>query len=348
MYKNDLLLAVLASLCLSFFNPTAAQRSPNKPRHDSIAIELGGKNRVTIPVENVRKLEQLPSLNALIKRFNQDLAVEKESPVNPKYATNVLYKEMAGGGRTLKVITKIQERSELYVEKSSGVIKTRLNMDSVVIELENKRKIFFLIDSVAVMQRLEKEDINALIPSFSQEIDSYLEKRRKKSLVTYDGEYLAVYENEAGGSRKLIMKESHHHTLDMISIFGNTGVGLVRDRIVPEFGLSVAFVRHEKSFIGLNATMHYFFDRQPDGKYNMAINTFLTLEVAHHTGSFWQKVGVGYLVGSQGNYFGKNTVKFSLNLFSKPRQYNLHLIPELIITDNFKTAFPGIRLGVGF
>ncbi|MES2732881.1 MAG: hypothetical protein V4714_14095 [Bacteroidota bacterium] len=348
MSKNDLLLAVLASLCLSFIHPVTAQRSPNKPPRDTIAIDLGSKNRIIVPVTNVRNLEQLPSLNLLIRQLNQDLAAGEKSLINAKYATTVLYKQTAGGGRTLKVNTKAQERSELYVAKESGVIKTRLNMDSIIVELDNKRKMVFLVDSIAVMPQLEKEDIDALIPAFSKEIQSYLENSQKNGVVTYNKEYMALYEKEAGGGRKLVMNESLYHTTDMISLFGNTGVGLVRDKIVPEFGLSLAFVRHEKSFIGLNATMHYFFDRQPDGKYNMAINTFLTLELAHRTGNFWQKVGVGYLVGSQGNYFGKNTVKLSLNLYSKPRQFNLHLIPELIITDNFKTAFPGIRVGVGF
>jgi hypothetical protein len=83
----------------------------------------------------------------------------------------------------------------------------------------------------------------------------------------------------------------------------------------------------------------------------MFINTFVTLELAQsfsREGKLWQKIGIGYLVSEQGGYFGPNTFKLTLDLTGKPRHGTLHLIPELILTDNFKTVFPGIRLGVGF
>jgi hypothetical protein len=95
--------------------------------------------------------------------------------------------------------------------------------------------------------------------------------------------------------------------------------------------------------------MHYFFDRQADGNYNMAINTFITVEYGNRVGkgNWWHTIGAGYLVSSQGNYFGTNTYKFSVGI-GRMRKFGPHFSPTLFVTDNFRTAFPGLRFGVGF
>jgi hypothetical protein len=355
MLQKRLSWAVLALLCLFLPSRTLAQPvavPPLKSNNDQIIIALGGENRLVVPVQSVKQLDHLSGINALVKRLNADLAAATDTLFDNKYAKTVLYRETSGGGRTLKVNTKAEERTELYVEKGSGLIKTLQRMDSIAVTLQNEQPLFFILDSVQVMQRLGQTDFDGLIGQMSLDIETELERQRKKNLIAYRGPREAVYENEKDGKRKLVLR-AKQIKLDQISLFFNTGAGLVRDKLVPEIGLGVALLQNRRGtrYFGLTGSMHYFFDRLEDGKYKMSINTFVTLELAQtfsREGKVWQKVGIGYLVSEQGGYFGKNTFKLTLDLAGKPRHGALHLIPELIFTDNFKTIFPGVRVGVGF
>jgi hypothetical protein len=356
-FSNPLLRAVPALLCLLLSFRTAAQpgnASTLKDHHDEIVIHLGGENRLVVPVQSMKNLEGLAGINALVQRLNADLATVADSLLANKYAKTVLYRQTGGGGRTLKVNTKAEERTELYVEKETGLIKTLRRPDSVAVTMSNQQPLFFILDSVQVMGRLAQTDLDELIRRMGADVRAELERRRKGDIIPYNGPQVAVYENEQDGRRKLLLRRKQME-LDQIALFGNTGVGLVRDKLVPEIGLGVALQLNRGQrgtrYLGLNGSMHYFFERRDDGGYQMFINTFVTLELAQsfsREGKLWQKVGIGYLVGEQGGYFGPNTFKLTLDLTGKPRLGTLHLIPELILTDNFKTIFPGIRLGVGF
>ena len=356
-FSTTLRQAVPALLCLLLTLPAPAQSKatrPGKPKNDQIIICLGGESRLVVPVQYVGELGGVAGLNDLVKRLNADLATVADSLLDNKYAKTVLYRETAAGGRTLKVNTKAEERTELYVEKETGLIKTLRRPDSVAVTLRNEQPLFFILDSVQVMGRLIQTDLDGLIARMEPEIQAEAARQRKKELIPYRGPQAAVYENETDGNRKLTLR-SRRLELDQLAIYGNTGVGLVRDRLVPEIGLGVALQlkrgRPGTKYIGLNGSMHYFFERRDDGRHRMFINTFLTLELAHSfsaEGKLWQKVGIGYLVGEQGGYFGPNTFKLTVDLTGKPRFGALHLIPELILTDNFKSIFPGIRMGVGF
>ncbi len=347
--------AVLTLLCLFLPSHTCAQSMAVPPltsKNDQIIITLGGENRLVVPVQSVKQLNHLSGINDLMQRLNADLAAATDTLFNNKYTKTVLYRETSGGGRTLKVNTKAEERTELYVEKGSGLIKTLQRMDSIAVTLQNDQPLFFILDSVQVMQRLGQIDVDGLIRQMSGDIQTEVERQRKKNLISYRGPREAVYENEIDGKRKLVLR-AKQIKLDQLALFFNTGAGLVRDKLVPEIGLGVALLQNRRGtqYFGLTGSMHYFFDRLEDGKYKMSINTFVTLELAQtfsREGKIWQKVGVSYLVSEQGGYFGKNTFKLTLDLAAKPRHGALHLIPELIFTDNFKTIFPGIRMGVGF
>jgi|GEM_PF-2335837 len=358
-FSTTLRRAVPALLCLLLTLPAPAPAQskaarPGKPKNDQVIIHLGGESRLVVPVQFVGDLGDVAGLNDLVKRLNADLATVADTLLTSKYAKTVLYRETAGGGRTLKVNSKAEERTELYVEKETGLIKTLRRPDSVAVTLRNEQPLFFILDSVQVMARLAQTDLDELVRRMEPAIRAELERRRLKSLIPYKGPQEAEYENEKDGERSLRLRPKHIE-LDQIALYLNSGAGLVRDRLVPEIGLGLALQlnrgRRGSRYVGLNGTMHYFFERRDDGRHQMFINTFLTLELAHsfsREGKLWQKVGIGYLVSEQGGYFGPNTFKFTLDLTGKPRHGTLHLIPELIFTDNFKTIFPGIRVGVGF
>ena len=83
----------------------------------------------------------------------------------------------------------------------------------------------------------------------------------------------------------------------------------------------------------------------------MNINTFLNagfrwnLDKDEETPD-WLGFEIGYLVGQEGNLFGDNTWKVGLN-WSLIKGRSISVSPHLYMTDNFKTVYPGIRVGIG-
>ncbi len=350
MRFKKLLPAILALLCLFACNSVLARKTRDKPLRDTLMLHLGGSNRVVVPVENIRNLGNVPGINAVVSKLNRDLSPDVLSEIDSRYATTVFYLEPAGGGRTIKVSNTATERLELSLNKETGKIIRRHNPDSVIVELEDKRTMLFILDSLGVLRTLEGRDLDALVPEAGREIASFLATRAKKDLFPYKGFYSATFNPEAEVAKRLGMStHGAHHEQDYLRVNINMGAGLIRDKLVPEIGAEAAFVFGTRRFLGFNATMHYFFDRRENGSYGMAINTFLNVEYARsfNRGKLWQKFGAGYLVSRQGNYFGENTLKASLSLGTKKFE-GLHLIPELFFTDNFRTIFPGLRVGIGF
>jgi hypothetical protein len=270
------------------------------------------------------------------------------SEIDPRYATTVFFLESAGGERILKVNNTATERLELSLNKETGKIIRRHNPDSVIVELDNKRTMLFILDSLGVLRTLEARDLDALVPEADREITAFLARRARKDLFPYKGFYSVSFNSQAE-VRLGMSTHGAHHEQDYLRVNISMGAGLIRDKLVPEIGAEAAFVFGSRRFFGINTTMHYFFDRRENGSYGMAINTFVNVEYAQsfNRSRLWQKFGVGYLVNRQGNYFGENTFKASLSLGTKKFE-GLHLIPELYFTDNFRTIFPGLRVGIGF
>ena len=82
---------------------------------------------------------------------------------------------------------------------------------------------------------------------------------------------------------------------------------------------------------------------------NLNINTFLNIGHRWNLDKKSEKpnmlgVELGYLIVKQGDLFGKNTFKLGVNW--SPAKH-ISVSPQLYISDNFKTAYPGIRIGFG-
>lgn len=349
MYKQRVLAGGIAMFLLTLSFPVLAQssRNWNKILTDTLVVELGGKDRLVIPVENVRRLDSLGSINGLVQRISRDLTAIQDSLISHTYPTTIFYQETTDGGRTLKVNTKPIDRSELYLVKESGLIKNKLTPDSIVVQLANERKLYFILDSLIDFGAITSQDIDALLLTLTTEATAEIKRKNKGDLIPYQGPRTATYRNETNGERKLSI-DNRPFRKEYLFLSATAGVGLVRDKVVPELGARVGISFRNGHTVILNATMHYFFQRRPDSDdYRMDINTFVGVEYAHNLNKYSQSIGVWYLVNRQGNYFKGDTYKFSLNLFQK-RDSHFRLNPELIVTDNFRTAFPGIRVGVGF
>jgi len=143
--------------------------------------------------------------------------------------------------------------------------------------------------------------------------------------------------------------ESKNNELDMLGFQFGAGGGLVKGRWVTDLAFGITLGLNYKGITsGPYVSSNMIFDF--DAENNMHINTFLNL------GYRWTPdkksenptlIGaeVGYLIVKQGDLFNDNTFRFSFNW--SPVKHVM-VSPQLYVTDNFKQAFPGIRVGFGF
>jgi hypothetical protein len=143
--------------------------------------------------------------------------------------------------------------------------------------------------------------------------------------------------------------ESKNNEFDMLELQLGAGGGLVRDKWVADISFGVSLGLNHKGIPGgpyISSNMMFDFDVES----NMSINTFLNVGYNWTLNKKSENpdmlgVDLGYLIVKQGDLFGENTFKLGFNW--SPAKY-VNVSPQLYVTDNFKQAFPGIRIGFGF
>lgn len=137
---------------------------------------------------------------------------------------------------------------------------------------------------------------------------------------------------------------------DQIEITGNLGLGLIRDKISPTADLAVAF-GIKKYYYAAIGNMNFTFEQKSDDSYRTQNNIFVGVEIGRRLNkeekdfsfsSYFNNVGLSYLVQKRGNYFGDNTFKLYYGLDAGP----IIIQPQFITTNNFDDWFPSIGIRV--
>lgn len=149
---------------------------------------------------------------------------------------------------------------------------------------------------------------------------------------------------------------SERKKTESLELSAAIGGSLVRHKLVPYYGLriGVSFGSREPKIIktnndGIDMTIYAeyqhmtFFERNGEQGYSAFGNGFVSLGfVARQSETGGMGLNIGYLVNQNGNYFGENTMKLELYTSTKK---SISLSPFIIATDNFKSFFPGVRIG---
>jgi hypothetical protein len=148
---------------------------------------------------------------------------------------------------------------------------------------------------------------------------------------------------------KVALLVDKNNEFDMLELAIGAGAGLVRSTWVPDLSLKIGLGLNYKGVAqGPYVSSNLLFDFDPEKSVNL--NTFLNL------GYQWTMnkkeknhdmlgIELGYLIAKKGDLFGENTIKVGFN-WSPIKLVSVN--PHLYISDNFKTAFPGVRIGFGF
>jgi len=289
---------------------------------DSIIIYVNNRVEMKVAVPDYADQEALSRATTVLTEFVgmiSDIDSQlTDSPELVKYST--------GGSLTIEP----GESKNIFLV-NDGKIKNTGFRDRAILSSENVTIYLTTSDlSKITDQLLEKclENVIKLLP-----------ERKSWSRSLY-------YECSGEAIKEL---ETKNNELDFIEINVGAGAGLVRNNWVADLSFGIGLGFNQKGVLKHNPyiSTSLLFDFNSEGK--AQINTFLNV------GFRWNQerksanrnllgVELGYLVGKQGDLFDNNTVRFSLNW--SPAEA-IFVSPQLYATDNFKTIFPGIRIGFG-
>lgn len=147
---------------------------------------------------------------------------------------------------------------------------------------------------------------------------------------------------------------SHRTPEDMLGLHAGAGVGLLHDKLYPEFNFTTSFYfanRYRANFQRISA--HYelklFAAQNNEGDYRAFPASFLSLSYGlnfQKDRPRWNAIGVGLLVNNKSDFFSGNTMKIFLE--TDIGSAKLNLIPELYLTDDYKKTLFGIKLNYKF
>ena len=214
----------------------------------------------------------------------------------------------------------------------------RATVDSITLELPHQTKMILILDDVNNLKLLEKTNLDSIVRDLNKQVQSSLTPDRNAAQSTSPKKPLP-------GDARYDLRVSRKN--DQIVLNVGPGIGFVRNQFIPKLAPTAAFLSKGKEF-SLTYDMNYFFERSEKRNFKLYLNAFLEFGLGikiwqKATGEeMIQKVTVGYLVQSSGDYFGKNTFKVSYTYPLLKRA--IKMVPELYITNNFKSIFPGVSI----
>ncbi len=195
-----------------------------------------------------------------------------------------------------------------------------------------------ILDDVHNLKLLEKTSLDSVVRDLNKQLQTTLPSVNKESPQK-------PTKAPASGDARYDLGLSRKNDKLVLNI--GPGIGLIRNQLVPKLALTAAILRGDKEF-SLTYDMNYFFERSEKREFKLYLNSFVEFGLGVKTlpkatgPEILQKITIGYLVQSSGDYFGKNTFKVSYTYPLLKRA--IKIVPELYVTDNFGSVFPGVSV----
>lgn len=290
---------------------------------DTLFVFVDNKIEIKIAIPDYEELKSSDSVPIALREFKQILPEFKDELSSDEAD---LVKFSIGGPLTLKK----GDPTIIYLQKEDGLTNTGFR-DQAILSGEN------YIISITTTDMSIVSDL-----SLSECVEKVIAMLPKK---THWPKSLS-YECIDGSITELANKNNQ---VDFLELQLGAGAGLVKSTWVADISFGVSLSLNHKGMARspyVSANMVFDFDAES----KMHINTFLNVGYRWNLSKKSVKpnmlgVELGYLIVKQGDLFGDNTLKFGVNW--SPAKH-ITVSPQLFITDNFKQAFPGIRVGFGF
>lgn len=335
-------IVTLIALLIAFAGTAQASRHHNQ---DSVFIELEKQNLLILTSLEKANLQDFPALDPLLKELASNLDAIKESVTDPMGHTSLLLVVTKDGKHNLVIDHKPEAQRALSWSNGEDATPGKIRPDRLEMRFPNGNHAVFVIHSIDELTDLAANPIDPLLAEIIPRIPEVGPMRKR-------GPALLLHSPvPEGDSRELV---NHTKGQDLIELKGGGGLGLVRNVLVPEFGINVGLVLHGRSLVPskmLTAkyAMQYFFSENAEGAFRTDIESFAMLEYGWNYSSnpakpSWFNVGVGYLLSNQSDMYSGTTMKLYITQHFKS---GIFFAPELYATNDLGNFFPGVRVGIG-
>ncbi len=289
---------------------------------DTVIVYVDNRVEIKVAAPDFNDLKTSDKISSALKEFEK-MIPEIEGQLSSDEADLVTFS--VGSSITVEP----GDAKFTYLIKEGELSNTGFR-DQVIINGEN-----FTI-YITTSDILKITDLS--LASCLEKVNGVLPKKTRWSRSIY-------YECNNENIKKL---ETKSNSPDYLELQMGVGAGLVKNTLVTDFSFRISLGLNHKGILRapyVSSNMVFDFGTER----NMNINTFLNLGYQWEMNNKSEKrdfmgVELGYLISKQGDLFGENTFKLGVN-WSPAKLINVS--PQLYITDNFKTVYPGIRIGFG-
>lgn len=313
----------MKQLCLIFIISILPIIGFAQLKGDSVIVYVDNRVEIKVAVPDYNDLKTSDSIIFALKEFKR-IMPEFESQLSSGSAD--LVKFSVSGPLTVEP----GDSKIIFLNKGGKLTNTGFRDQLIIIG--GKYKILITTTDLSKLEDLP-------LSNCFEKVIALLPEKNRSSMSLY-------YECINGNITEL---ENKNNTTDFIELQFGAGAGLIKSTWAADFSFGIGIGLNHKGMIrSPYVSTNAIFDFDAENKIN--INTFLNVGYSWNLDKKTDKpnllgVEIGYLIVKQGDIFGENTFKFGIQW--SPAKH-IFVTPQLYITDNFKTVFPGIRIGFGF
>lgn len=336
----------------TFFLITPAMLMSQSAQYtDTVRYDLGNRIQLVLALEDAMDIKEITGITDLSQQLNKDLAQLGDEVLQSPQPLLVHYRYVSGAASKL-VIKQASTSRQAYSfsTETNGPQANKVGPDTLMIHTTGNYDIILIADYLEDLKALEDINIDLLLRETMTQSDQASGQESLHTRFRVNRLY-TVSNNKIVG----LADASESQAYDQLVLQSKPGIGLLRNRWVPEWSLDLGIRLFDKrrnplTQLGLRLSSHYFFERKPDKKYDMFVNLFADAYYRTNINRrgetpFWLGFSAGYLIRSSGDYFGENTFRGALIIGNGQRKVQVQ--PEFYFTDNFEQIFPGIRFSFG-
>jgi len=313
---------------------------------DSIRVEFPEHHSiVTFELRQYEKnksvIKNFPNQwGSLLKHIQNSLTTSEK---NKPQQIEVIYSEKETDG----------ERYKISIQGISNA-KTKITVgENTITEL--------LPPGWEVTIKMKDAEAHIYAPDLEQ-LEKLTDVNMEKVIAQLDNDPATKVRKKFGFISRVIVKESevqtaqttHRNSADMLGVHAGAGVGLLQDKLYPEFNFTTSIYlanRYKENHqrISLHYELKLFTGKTLDGGYRTMPASFVSASYAlnfRKDRPHWSGIGAGLLVYDRSNFFTGKTLKLFLE--SDIGSSKLNIIPELYLTNDFKQALFGLKLNYKF
>ena len=347
----------------TMFNAGMNVNPPNWLRHRFIITSKNGNN-IAVLVPDKPVFDEIIDLESIIRNANKNLSHFVDSLKDEITSKRIQHLDDNSGNIKIR-IHESQPITNNFVLLPDGPAILKIQQETLEInrrrpisqesgaKAEYDSKSYMVIVSINDINKLNSMldgSINAAMLEIKKEWDGLKRWSAKDNWKTT----LSGTKNLIDPSKSRSLREPYISEKVTFSIFVQVGLQTVNNTLLTSAAAGFQLTNRIKPASEYKYQLmwepYFVFDKNPDGKFKMRRNDFLTfqhqlqvvtLRPNNQRIEFTQLFNVGYLIHRSGNFFNKNTFKFGL---PGARFKFLQLHPEFMFNDLFKNFQPGLKL----